>query len=321
MSTTQTNSTISTSTASVQTSTLLSSTTSKIQTTPTVSASTALVAISKQPPTAPTKSTTKTPTESEPTASVPALSTQSRTTTTNSPTTTVSTTVDIKAAKTAPSHIAINNTSMCTSHSLRDTPYSRVYAINHNKIILFIFNLFLCILFLTNLLYKLNFYQNKFYTHTMMTTLSSYDFYTSLHMHDFSSHHVLIPLMLPTTLTSLAIAYATELRIPTKPQMLDVLAPTTLDAPVLQSTTLDAPADPFYPQDPGSQASIGSPCFITFGPSNPHDPGPLAVTAGRIVALIYIIAPIIMTTIQFAKYDYLRVCPRSPQCMNVVSFL
>jgi len=102
--------------------------------------------------------------------------------------------------------------------------------------------------------------------------------------------------------------------------MLEVPAPTMLDVPARQLSTLYVPMQLAFLICSNRLFSRTLDC-ITSGPSNPHDPGPLAGTAGRIVALIYIIAPIIMTIIQFAKYDYLRVCPRSPQCMYVVSFL
>ena len=69
--------------------------------------------------------------------------------------------------------------------------------------------------------------------------------------------------------------------------MLEVPAPTMLDVPARQSPTL-----------------------VASGPSNPHDPGPLAGTAGRTAVLTYIIAPIITKIIKFVTYDYLRTCPR-----------
>jgi hypothetical protein len=113
---------------------------------------------------------------------------------------------------------------------------------------------------------------------------------------------------------------STSLDLQSISTMLEVPAPTMLDVPARQLPTLDVPMQLAFLNCSNRLFSRTLDC-IASGPSNPHDPGPLAVTTGRIVALIYIIAPIIMTIIQFAKYDYLRVCPRSPQCMYVVSFL
>ena len=102
--------------------------------------------------------------------------------------------------------------------------------------------------------------------------------------------------------------------------MLEVPAPTMLDVPARKSPTLDMSTQLAFLICSNSPLLRTLGCTAS-GPSNPHDPGPPAATAGRTVALIYIILPIIMTTIQFATYDYLRICPRSPQCFYVMYFL
>jgi hypothetical protein len=114
--------------------------------------------------------------------------------------------------------------------------------------------------------------------------------------------------------------YVTSTNLKINSPILEVPAPTKLDVPARKSPTLDMSTQLAFLICSNSPLLRTLGCTAS-GPSNPHDPGPPAAIAGRTVALIYIILPIIMTTIQFATYDYLRICPRSPQCFYVMYFL
>jgi hypothetical protein len=93
---------------------------------------------------------------------------------------------------------------------------------------------------------------------------------------------------------------------------LDAAIPTILDMPVPRVPTLDVPASIAFKGVP-----LRTPGFITSGPSNPHDPGPLTDCTEYPYATLTYLAFCAITN--YAFIDFLRTPPRSPSIVYIVS--